>query len=127
MTSDFIRVHTQVPFLSPFKTQESDIEHPAHFVLLALEVLGPDAFDTVICLSSSSESSELITISSQAFKHLVIRWIASIPSALAISLPGSANPSPWTPCSSKRSYASSGSRSLPSPPPILTPSPWYYL
>ena len=51
----------------PLKTQETLTEPPAHFVFLAFEVLRPDVFDTVICLSSASSSSELITISSHAF------------------------------------------------------------
>ena len=54
-----------LPF--PLKTQETQIELSAHFVFLAFEVLVPDEFDTVICLSSASSSSELITISSHAF------------------------------------------------------------
>ena len=42
----------------PLKTQDP---------LFALEVLHPEVLDTAICLNSSSSSSELITISSQAF------------------------------------------------------------
>ena len=58
---------TLEPLSFPLKTQETHTELPAHFVFLAFEVLGPDEFDTVICLSSASSSSELITISSHAF------------------------------------------------------------
>ena len=66
MTSDFIRVHNRAPFFL-LKTQETLTEPLAPFVFLTFEVLGPDVFDTVICLSSASSSSELITISSHAF------------------------------------------------------------
>ena len=63
VTSDFIRVHTRAP-LPPSQDSKTLTEPPAHFVFLVFEVLGPDVFDTVICFSSASSSSELITISS---------------------------------------------------------------
>ena len=50
----------------PLKTQDP-FEPPAHLALFALEVLHPEVLDTANCLNSSSSSSELITISSQAF------------------------------------------------------------
>ena len=52
--------------LFPLKTQDP-FEPPAHLALFALEVLHPEVLDTANCLNSSSSSSELITISSQAF------------------------------------------------------------
>ena len=52
--------------LSPLKTQDP-YEPPTHLALFALEVLHPEVLDTANCLNSSSSSSELITISSQAF------------------------------------------------------------
>ena len=52
--------------LSPLKTQDPS-EPPTHLALFALEVLHPEVLDTANCLNSSSSSSELITISSQAF------------------------------------------------------------
>ena len=51
---------------TPLKTQDP-FEPPAHLALFALEVLHPEVLDTANCLNSSSSSSELITISSQAF------------------------------------------------------------
>ena len=50
----------------PLKTQDP-FEPPAHLALFALEVLHPEVLDTANCFNSSSSSSELITISSQAF------------------------------------------------------------
>ena len=65
MTSSFVLSEfTLEPLPFPLKIQETHIELLIHFVFLAFEVLGPDEFDTVICLSSASSSSELITISS---------------------------------------------------------------
>ena len=55
------------PSRSRLKTLESPIEPPAHLAFFAFEVPDPDVFDTVICFNSASSSSELITISSQAF------------------------------------------------------------
>ena len=57
---------TLEPLHFPLTNQETHVELIAHFVFLAFEVLGHDEFDTVICLSSASSSSELITISSHA-------------------------------------------------------------
>ena len=52
------------PSLSRLKTLS---EPPAHFAPFALEVPDPEVLDTANCLNSASSSSELITISSQAF------------------------------------------------------------
>ena len=55
------------PSLSRLKTLEFATEPPAHLAFFAFEMLGLDVFDTAICFNSASSSSELITISSQAF------------------------------------------------------------
>ena len=52
---------------SRLKTLESPFEPPAHLAFFDLQVLDPDVLDTANCLNSASSSSELITISSQAF------------------------------------------------------------
>ena len=57
------------PSLSRLKILEFPIELPAHLAFIAFEVPDPDVFDTVICFNSASSSSELITISSQAFSY----------------------------------------------------------
>ena len=58
--------HSSPPSLSRLKTQDL-FEPIAHFALFALEVPYPEVLDTANCFNSSSSSSELITISSQAF------------------------------------------------------------
>ena len=66
-----LRFHPSSPSSPlPLKTQDSrnfSFEPLSQFVFFALEVPDPDIFDTVICSNSASSSSELITISSQAF------------------------------------------------------------
>ena len=59
--------HSSPFFFPPLTTQEPTHQHPAQFVPFFFEVLGPDTLETVICLASSSSSSELVTISSHAF------------------------------------------------------------
>ena len=59
--------HSSPFFFPPLTTRKSIREYPLQFVPLVFEVLGPDTLDIVICLASSSLSSELITISSHAF------------------------------------------------------------
>ena len=105
------------PSLSRLKTLEFPIEAPAHLAFFDFEVPDPDVFDTVICFNSASSSSELITISSQAFS------CSSIPFAPAVSLLGWANSSPSTLGSNRRNCADSGSRFSPSLPPVSTLSP----
>ena len=51
----------------PLSRLKTPFEPPAHFALFAFEVKDPDVLDTANCLNSASSSSELSTISSQAF------------------------------------------------------------
>ena len=108
------------PSLSRLKTPEFPIEPPAHLAFFAFEVPDPDVFDTVICFNNASSSSELITISSQAF--IGFHRTASIHFAPAICFLGWANSSPSTPGSNRRNCADSGSRSSPGLPLVSTPS-----
>ena len=62
------RFHPDSHSSPPFRLKTQDLFEPsAHFALFALEVPSPEVLDTANCLNSSSSSSELITISSQAF------------------------------------------------------------
>ena len=55
------------PSLSRLTTLEFPIKPPAHLAFFAFEVPDLGIFDHVICFNKDSSSSELITISSQAF------------------------------------------------------------